>query len=77
MKREGYDRAVVLTSDGDFGVLVKYLKDHGRRRAVLSPNCAHTSFLLRKTTGSEFSVRSLDALQGRFHAAWSSSSSDR
>lgn len=65
MKRDEYDGAVIVTSDGDFSVLVKYLKDEGQLRAVLSPNRAHTSFLLRKATGAEMSVQYLDALQSR------------
>jgi uncharacterized LabA/DUF88 family protein len=65
IKRDDYDRAVLVTSDGDFGVLVKYLKDKGQLRAVLSPNRHHTSFLLRKATGSDLAVQYLDVLQKR------------
>ena len=65
MKRDEYDGAVIVTSDGDFGVLVKCLKDLGKLSAVLSPNREHTSFLLRKATGSEISVQYLDALRSR------------
>lgn len=64
-KREEYEGAVIVTSDGDFGVLVKHLKEAGKLRAVLSPNREHTSFLLRKATGAELSVQYLDALRSR------------
>lgn len=65
IKRDDYDQAVLVTSDGDFGVLVKYLKDNDQLKAVLSPNRQHTSFLLRKATGSDLAVQYLDALQKR------------
>jgi len=45
-----YDKAVIVTRDGDFYSLVKYLKEKGKLMTVLSPdmNC---SSLLKKSAG--------------------------
>lgn len=43
-----YDQAVIVTSDGDFACLVRYLRDQGNLRAVLSPSKAKASALLKK-----------------------------
>jgi uncharacterized LabA/DUF88 family protein len=43
-----YDQAVIVTSDGDFACLVRYLKEQGKLRAVLSPEHERSSVLLRK-----------------------------
>ncbi len=42
-----YDRAILVSSDGDYSGLVKFLKEKGKFLALISPsnNC---SFLLRK-----------------------------
>jgi uncharacterized LabA/DUF88 family protein len=50
-----YDQAVLVTNDGDFAPVVSYLIDKGKLRAVLSPNRAKCSYLLRR------------AAQGRLH----------
>jgi|SRR3989338_3796327 len=44
-----YDRAVVVTSDGDFYSLVRHLNDNGKLEAVLSPHVKTCSRLLRKS----------------------------
>jgi uncharacterized LabA/DUF88 family protein len=43
-----YERAVIVTSDGDFHCLVEYLYRNGKLLAVLSPSKVHCSVLLRK-----------------------------
>jgi len=58
--RDEYDKAVVLTSDGDFASLVRYLRERDKLRAVLSPNRTHTSKLLRKAVGSSASLQYLE-----------------
>jgi uncharacterized LabA/DUF88 family protein len=44
-----YDKAVIVTSDGDFYCLVRYLYEKGKLRVVLSPNREKCSALLKKT----------------------------
>ncbi len=43
-----YEQAVIVTSDGDFACLVRYLYEKGKLRAVLSPSHVHCSVLLRR-----------------------------
>jgi len=52
MKRlDEYDKAVIVSSDGDFACLVKYLKENKKFRAVISPTRKSCSYLLRKAVG--------------------------
>ena len=44
-----YDQAVIVTSDGDFYSLVKYLYEQGKLNKVLSPYVKTCSVLLRKS----------------------------
>ena len=44
-----YDKAVIVTSDGDFYSLVKYLYEHNKLKRVLSPYVRTCSWLLRKS----------------------------
>lgn len=44
-----YDKAVLVTSDGDFYCLAQYLRDKNKLEIVLSPNYAKCSVLLTKT----------------------------
>ncbi len=45
-----YDSAVLVTGDGDFACLVKFLKEKARFKVVISPNYKKASVLLRKVT---------------------------
>lgn len=45
---QGYDRAVILSGDGDFYCLVEYLEQKGKLGKVLVPNGRRYSALLRK-----------------------------
>jgi len=47
-----YDKAVIITGDGDFCMLVKYLRDNNRLAKVLAPSHNNCSVLLRKATAS-------------------------
>ena len=47
-----YDKALIVSGDGDFYSLVGYLQSLGKLRAVLSPNLNGCSRLLRETTAS-------------------------
>ena len=44
-----YDKAVIVTSDGDFYSLVRYLYDNKKLEVVLSPHVRNCSLLLKKT----------------------------
>ena len=44
-----YEKAVIVTSDGDFASLVSYLIEKNKLRTVLSPSRAKCSYLLRRT----------------------------
>jgi uncharacterized LabA/DUF88 family protein len=48
IEKEHYDRAVIVTSDGDFYSLVKHLYDTEKLRMVLSPYVKTCSKLLKK-----------------------------
>jgi uncharacterized LabA/DUF88 family protein len=44
-----YDKAVIVTSDGDFYCLVDYLYSKGKLQSVISPNERKCSVLLKKS----------------------------
>jgi len=46
-----YDKAVIVSSDGDFRCLVNHLRDNGKLERVLSPNRAECSALLKRAAG--------------------------
>ena len=50
---DNFDKAVLVTSDGDFSSLVTYLIDKDKLERVLVPNKEHCSRLLRKAAGSK------------------------
>jgi uncharacterized LabA/DUF88 family protein len=43
-----YDRAVIVSGDGDFHCLIKYLKSHGKLEKLIIPNRTRYSSLLRE-----------------------------
>lgn len=43
-----YDKAVIVTGDGDFYCLVKYLKSRGKLGKLIIPNSTNYSSLLRE-----------------------------
>lgn len=45
---QDYDKALIITSDGDFGCLVNYLYAKDKIEKVLSPNSKKCSILLKK-----------------------------
>ena len=47
-----YEKAVIVTGDGDFYCLVKHLKEKNKLRVVLSPNL-NASILLKKAAGKD------------------------
>lgn len=46
---QNYDKAVLVTSDGDFYSLARYLYENGKLEGVLSPHIKTCSSLLRKS----------------------------
>lgn len=48
-----YNKAVIVSSDGDFSSLVEYLFHCGKLRAVLSPDKECCSYLLRRAAGGK------------------------
>lgn len=44
-----YEKAVLVSSDGDFYSLVQHLYENGKLEIVLSPDIAHCSNLLKQT----------------------------
>ncbi|HOI97079.1 MAG TPA: NYN domain-containing protein [Candidatus Pacearchaeota archaeon] len=46
---QNYDKAVIVSSDGDFYSLVKYLYEHNKLRVVISPYHKTCSLLLRQS----------------------------
>ena len=44
-----YDKAVIVTSDGDFYSLVQHLYESAKLEVVLSPDMEHCSTLLKRT----------------------------
>ncbi len=46
-----YDQAVIVTSNGDFACLVKYLLDQGKLKRLLAPCGSNCSSLLTRAAG--------------------------
>ncbi len=55
-----YNKAILITSDGDFASLVYYLKNKNKFKVALSPNRKKTSFLLRKACGWNIAIQYLE-----------------
>lgn len=47
-----YNQAVIVTGDGDFACLIKYLKKQGKLRMTIAPSRDNCSFLLRKASAN-------------------------
>ena len=64
MKRfDEYDKAVIVSSDGDFRCLVEYLLQGGKLERVLAPCRAGCSVLLRRVAGVRIDY--FDNLRGK------------
>lgn len=51
-----YDMAVIITGDGDFSCLVKYLKKNRKLKNILVPNLHKYSTLLKKAAGQQINA---------------------
>ena len=60
---EKYDRAVVVSNDGDFYCLVNYLYEKNKLEMVLSPNYAKCSALLKKAAREKIAF--MNNLEGK------------
>jgi uncharacterized LabA/DUF88 family protein len=58
-----YDRAIIVSGDGDFGCLVRYLNGNGKLKTVISPNREKSSVLIRKAAKEK--INFLDDLQNK------------
>lgn len=58
-----YEKAVIVTGDGDFYCLVHYLRRMGKIEAILAPSKAGCSHLLKKAAGSRIAF--MDNLRGK------------
>ncbi|MEK7607496.1 MAG: NYN domain-containing protein [Patescibacteria group bacterium] len=58
-----YDKAVVISSDGDFYSLVAHLYEHSKLEAVLSPDKKECSSLLKQTAKEK--IQFMDNLRGK------------
>lgn len=63
LEKEHYSKAVIVTSDGDFYSLVKYLYDTGKLEMVLSPYIKTCSKLLKKEAKER--INYMDNLKGK------------
>ncbi|MCL5093566.1 MAG: NYN domain-containing protein [Patescibacteria group bacterium] len=50
---KNYDKAVLVTSDGDFYCLAKYLRENNKLLTVLAPNIEKCSILLKRSAGKQ------------------------
>lgn len=63
-RREGqYDKAIIVTGDGDFTPLVKLLQEKDNFHSVIAPNRKYSSSLLRKAAGSH--IVFMEELKGK------------
>jgi len=60
-----YDKAVIVSGDGDFHCLVKYLKGKGKLRKLLVPHDRQYSWLLREFSANIAGINRLKAKIGR------------
>lgn len=63
LEKENYDRAVIVTSDGDFYSVVQYLYENDKLEMVLSPYVKTCSTLLKKEAKDR--INYMDNLKGK------------
>lgn len=61
INRDIYESALIVSGDGDFACLVRYLKEQRKLRGILVPNLKRYSGLLKKAAGSQ--IAGIDALK--------------
>jgi uncharacterized LabA/DUF88 family protein len=60
-----YDKAAIVTGDGNFACLVRYLHQQRKLRRLIVPNRHKYSILLRRALPSDIGITFLNDLQGR------------
>ena len=63
LEKDNYDKAVIVSSDGDFYSLVKYLYDNKKLEMVLSPYIKTCSLLLKKEAKEK--INFMENLKGK------------
>jgi len=63
LEKDEYEKAVIVTSDGDFYSLVQYLYEQKKLETVLSPDIKNCSTLLRKAAKEK--IRFMDNLRSK------------
>ncbi len=53
LEKDNFEQAILVTSDGDFAPVVKYLKSVNKFGEIISPSKKQCSFLLRKEAGGK------------------------
>ena len=46
-----FDEVIIVSSDGDYASLIKFLKERGKLKAILSPHTQNLCSILLKRTG--------------------------
>lgn len=59
----GYEQAVLVTGDGDFACLVRYLEQEGKLRCLMAPDQRRYSGLLKKAAGNRLAF--IDVLRNK------------
>ena len=63
LEKDNYDKAVIITSDGDFYSLIRYLYENNKLEMVLSPHVKNCSKLLKKEAKEK--INYMDNLKGK------------
>ncbi len=53
---QNYEKAVIITGDGDFYCLIKYLQEKGKLLTILAPSAKNCSSLIRKIVQGNLSL---------------------
>jgi len=61
---DNYDKAVIVTGDGDMGCLVKYLNDIGKFKLVIACKRDSSSYQIRRAAGGN--IMFIDYLREKF-----------
>ena len=68
IEKDKYNQAVIVTSDGDFYSLIRYLYDNGKLAMVLSPYAETCSKLLKREAKDK--INYMDNLKGKIGQKW-------
>lgn len=64
IQKDDFDKAVLVTGDGDFGCLVEYLAEQNKLEALIIPNKLKYSSLLKKKSFKPF-IRFVSDIQNK------------